>query len=914
VSTSPSTRPSTIWRDAFDVFDALMERTPEERASEMAGLAQLRPELHRCVLMLARGQESAGAQFMTDGGAPQPLGEDAGPVVNEGDMVGAFRLERRLGSGGMGAVWLARRADGVFEAPVALKLMHGHLVRTEIRGRFVREGRILGQLSHPNIARLLDAGVTAEGQLYLALEYVDGTHLDRWCEERQLDIPSRVKLFLQVCAAVSHAHSHLVVHRDLKPSNTLVTQEGQVKLLDFGIAKLVETEEGAGETEFTRLGGRVLTPEYAAPEQITGAPVTVATDVYSLGVLLYRLLSGQRPYGKPGQGLRELESEVLTAVPPSLARGSDTRKLRSTLSGDLDTVVLKALKKKPTERYPSVADLADDLLRWMEHRPIQARPDSWTYRTTRFIGRYRVLVGAAAAVIVSLTVGLVIALWQAKAAVEAGNEATARRRQAEDLIGFMLGDLREQLIQVGRLDALDATMAKVSEYVRAEQGTVADADALAQRSSVLTGIVRTERERGRLPQAAAAVDEALRVARQLVATEPGERAEVALAEALVADALVASSNADPGKMYMSANEGLALVRPRHRDRPDDIVLARLVAELDSLAAVGIGDQRPDEAKALLRECFESLKFAEENREAPSRLMRSSMDCRAGLLYQSETADDAAALVSFAQRATQRFPKDLALQRDAQQALASAASVLVSTRRYDDAAVALEIAVPLGRRLLDLDPGNVKLVQNFANALSSAQVLATARGSWSDAQAVGEEALAVLGRHSTGLFGVRYWLIIIRADRAALFFKSGKGNEAVEKELEAGISLWREDEGRPDIIENMLFLRLRQWLYSHEKRPATADAALKSIRDLRSRLESQSHTPYTEVLGAEADYVEGRIERADRVLLERLVADGAQIPDFEEFRDAACRIRVASGGGPCPALPALPSRAGGSSKI
>src|SRR5690606_20692022 len=222
--------------------------------------------------------------------------DNASARSDAGAQFGAYRLERPLGSGGTGDVWLAHRVDGRFEGAVALKVLHAHVAQSSARERFIREGRILGQLSHPNIARLLDAGATPAGVLYLVLEYVEGEPIDRWCDERRLDIPTRLRLFLQVCEAVSHAHTHLIVHRDLKPANILVSPQGEIKLLDFGIAKLVEAERPGEETELTRVSGRALTPEFAAPEQILGRPVTMATDVYALGIILYLLLSGSRPH------------------------------------------------------------------------------------------------------------------------------------------------------------------------------------------------------------------------------------------------------------------------------------------------------------------------------------------------------------------------------------------------------------------------------------------------------------------------------------------------------------------------------------------------------------------------------------------------------------------------------------------
>ncbi|MDB5986721.1 MAG: Serine/threonine protein kinase with repeat, partial [Nevskia sp.] len=364
-----------------------------------------------------------------------------------GADLGPYRLERSLGSGGMGEVLLARRTDGVFTAPVALKMLHAHLAQSAVRERFLREGRMLGQLLHAHVARLLDAGIAASGQPYLAIEYVEGERVDHWCDNLRLNVIARLQLFLQICDAVAHAHAHLIVHRDLKPSNILVTADGGIKLLDFGIAKLIDSEQqGAPETELTRLGGRALTPEYAAPEQISGAAITTATDVYSLGVLLYLLLGGCRPYGKPGDSAAQLEQCVLETEPPPLSqarpaqttqvtlqtlaatRATTPRKLRETLRGDLDTIVGKALKKAPAQRYLSVLALADDLRRFLNHEPVLAQPDSFGYRTRKYLRRHRLGAAAGAAVALAVVAGLAGTLWQAQ---RAQREAQTAREQAQ---------------------------------------------------------------------------------------------------------------------------------------------------------------------------------------------------------------------------------------------------------------------------------------------------------------------------------------------------------------------------------------------------------------------------------------------------------------------------------------------------
>src|SRR6202041_104227 len=302
--------------------------------------------------------------------------------------------------------------------------------------RFKREGTILGRLAHEHIADLVDAGVSLSGQPYLILEYVEGDHIDRYCDDRMLNVEARVRLFLDVLVAVAHAHANLIVHRDIKPSNVLVSKDGQVKLLDFGIAKLLEAEGQEGlATLLTLEGGRAMTPEYAAPEQVTGAPVTTATDVYALGVLLYVLLTGEHPAGSGLRSVAELvkaivdtepkhPSDVVTTardaseeITSNAARRTTTpEKLGRLLRGDLDTILAKALKKNPRERYASVTALADDLQRYLRHEPIAARPDTLTYRAGKFVRRNRIAVVLASLAFLAALAGVTGPVVQARRA------------------------------------------------------------------------------------------------------------------------------------------------------------------------------------------------------------------------------------------------------------------------------------------------------------------------------------------------------------------------------------------------------------------------------------------------------------------------------------------------------------------
>jgi len=451
----------SLWPALSPLLDAALELEGDARRHFLASLSNESPALAEALAnVLAQHERALNAQFLD---LPVAMPGDAVPSL-AGETVGGYTLERPLGAGGMGSVWLARRTDGRFEGSVAIKLLNLALLDHEGQARFQREGTILASLSHPSIARLLDAGVTASGQPYLVLEFVDGLRLDRYADRDRLYLTSRLQLFLQVADAVAHAHTHFVVHRDLKPSNILVNTDGQVKLLDFGIATLLSDSGGQESRTATTLARGALTPEYAAPEQVAGRSVTIATDVYALGVLLYQLLVGHHPTAEQGApdaamllalGTREpmRPSDVVARLDESEPathdlldrRGATKERLRRACRGDLDAIVLQALRKRPEDRYTTVQAFAADVLRYLAHEPVLAHADSMRYRVVKLIARRRIEVTAAAAVILSLMAGTAIAVRQARASQAERDRAVASLRRSEaanDLSAFLLTEAR----------------------------------------------------------------------------------------------------------------------------------------------------------------------------------------------------------------------------------------------------------------------------------------------------------------------------------------------------------------------------------------------------------------------------------------------------------------------------------------
>ena len=498
------------WRQIFALLDTALELDPSARTG---WLATLGPEQAHLGPMLAQLLQT-NARVATDdflrsppgfarlGAAPRASPTASAPLalLEAGALVGAYRLLREIGQGGMASVWLAERADGLLERRVALKLPHPSWGAMDLAERMARERNILASLTHPHIARLYDAGLAGDGRPFIALEYVEGAPIDEHAAAQGLTVRARVALAVQVARAVAYAHAQLVVHRDLKPSNILVDAQGQAHLLDFGIAKLVDPLPGDGGSDsggsaghgleapdtlpVTQAAGRALTPDYASPEQIRGDPIGTASDIYSLGVVVFELLAGVRPYrlDKSLGAVALAEAIERVRVPRASEAASDPAVGRP-LAGDLDAILARALAKPSTERYATMAAFADDLERHLRGEPVKARPDGWWYHTERWVRRHKLeaAVGAAivvavpagaaaqAAVLVAIGAGAAVALWQMRVARRQAQAARDQAARAEQVKDFTLSILQGANTDSGAGAATTASDLLKAARVRVER-------------------------------------------------------------------------------------------------------------------------------------------------------------------------------------------------------------------------------------------------------------------------------------------------------------------------------------------------------------------------------------------------------------------------------------------------------------
>jgi eukaryotic-like serine/threonine-protein kinase len=569
---------SNRWHALSPHLDQALDLSAAERDSWLASLRLEDPALANDLQTLLDDHEAVSRDgFLAGAVAGQP------DVSVAGHRIGAYTLVSQIGRGGMGTVWLAERSDGRFVGNVAIKLLNLGLTGRVGEARFKREGSILARLKHAQIAQLIDAGVSTLNQPYLVLEHVEGTHIDQYCNHHALSLEARVRLFLDVLEAVAHAHANLIVHRDIKPSNVLVRADGQVKLLDFGIAKLIDADADAVSLLTTAEGERALTPEYAAPEQLTGGPVTTATDVYALGMLLYLLLGGPRPAASRGGSAAELIKSIVETDSPRLSKVAPNGRA---LRGDLDNIVAKALKKTPGERYLSVSAMADDLRRYLRDEPVSARPDTLAYRTAKFMRRRARAVAVVAGVVV--VIASLVGFYTARLGSErdrARLEADKSARISELLTSLLTGadpyatHDREPTVR----NILDAGADRVAKELR---------DRPAVKAEMMTVIGRVYQRLGLHDKATPLLEEAVAIGR--ASREP----TVQLAQSLNDLGVLRRERGDPVAATSLLEEALAM-RRQLLGREDKDVAVTLVELGRVYEDRGVNDR----AEALFRDAL-----------------------------------------------------------------------------------------------------------------------------------------------------------------------------------------------------------------------------------------------------------------------------------------------------------------------
>ena len=679
-----------------ELFEQALERPAAQRTAWLAAACAGDDALRSEVDQLLAAHERAGGILSL----PSPAGAffAAPPPAEESlTRVGPYRLVREVGHGGMGSVFLAERDDRLYEQRVAVKIIRRGLDTDELVRRFVAERQILATLQHPNIARLLDGGVTSDGRPYYVMEYVDGEPLDVHCDRRRFGVEDRLRLFSVVARAVQFAHQNLVVHRDLKPSNVLVTREGEIRLLDFGIAKLLDPDTAPHAMPQTQTGVRLMTPAYASPEQMRGEAITTATDVYGLGAVLYELLTGHRPFGLRGHSLVEMERRILTEEPqrpsaavlradegadggaPPLApaavaqaRGTHPERLSRRLRGDLDRIVLTALRKEPGRRYPSAAALADDVDRHLAGMPVAARGDSLGYRARKFVWRNRLVVAAASIVVLLLAGYAATVTVQARRVSAALEQARLEAEKSEQITAFMMG-----LFEGG--DPRFALGDTITARTLLERG-VARAERLRERpllqAQMLGVIGRVYQSLGEYGRAATLLEQALATRkRELGDAHPDvaqsynqlgnalrAKGDYAGAEAALRQAL-AIHERQLGRAHETVaadQHDLAMILA---DRGDYAAAEPLLREALATQRLRLGARHADIAKSLTGLAY--LMTAKAELKESERLYRAALEMRRALF--GNVHPDVAQSLSSLGTALNRlgsYPAGLALNREA----------------------------------------------------------------------------------------------------------------------------------------------------------------------------------------------------------------------------------------------------------
>jgi len=695
---------------------------------------------------------------MMSAGSQYPAGGANRPDNQEGRTIGVWRLVRRVGAGGMGEVYLAERAEGGFEQRSAVKMLHRSMESEAARQRFLQERQILARLDHPGVARLLDGGISNEGQPYLVLEYVEGLTLDEYCEQQGLGLRARLELFRQVCAAVAFAHSNLIIHRDLKPANVLVAASGKAKLLDFGIAKLLDEPLQGELTSATQV---LLTPRYASPEQISGGVVSTGSDVYALGVMLYELVARRSPY----QSTERTAAEWFRAVREEEPKPPSETSLypwQRQLAGDLDAIIIKALEKDPERRYASVEKLDADLARHLAGQPVEARPLTALYRVERFVSRHRAAVMAAVLIVTALVAGLSVALWQAGIARREREVAERRFEQVRSLARLALFDLYDVVRDLpGGTQAQRLLITRsLDHYQRLTREAGGDPELLAE---VAEGYARLGDLQGNpftpnLGDSAEALETYRRGLALLdPAAGPGEPARAVMARAALlrkqGEVLAAAGEGERGVKYLSqALELLDSLSGRHWPALEERC-STLGTLSDFLGGLSTGVTLDYEGTLVraeqCRRCWEDLAAREDLPEPTRRRAARGVIIGEGKLGTLATAqgrlEEGRQFIESARKRLAAVPGDEAQTvtvRRLQLWLAQEhAEVLRALNRHREALEVSESGLEAARALLASDPRNIQFEVSLVMNLYAAGLAARDFGDRSAARRYLDESLS-----------------------------------------------------------------------------------------------------------------------------------------------------------------------------
>jgi len=703
-----TTHDEAVWREADLVLDRLLDLPDAERDAHFAVLELPVQVRERAARLLA-------AHRRADGVLEQPLPAPPAPEAMRGRRLGRWIIEEEIGRGGMAVVFRARSVAEPVGQVVALKLLTlGALAGDGLR-RFREEQQLLARLRHPHIAALIDSGMSDEGTPWFAMTLVDGQRIDTWCQARQLGMPARVRLLLDVCAAVEHAHRNLIIHRDLKPSNVLVDDDGNVHLLDFGIARLAQVGE------LTQTHKRALTPQYAAPEQFRGAAASTAMDVYGLGALLYAMLTGAPPRDVSAEpdATPTLPSQALGRV-ETLAAGELARARRE-VRGDLDAVILRALASEAEQRYPGVAAFAADLNRWLLGQPVEARVPSWTYRTRKFVRRHRIGVAASATIVLALAGGVVGTLWQAAHARDETRHALAEAERADAVRDFLLDLFSASDPEHNGGKAPDLFAILANGAARAQKP---EALPLHARAELLAALGAIYRNLGRLKESETLLDQAI----ALYASDRGdtlspERYAPALSRIPLLTSLGRSHEA-----VESARKLLAQIRADPQAPP--VALATALMRInDARLFAGVGDD-----PAAIDDALESVAMARREVPAEPESLANKLHTLAMIQRNQENLAGSEAA---AREAVTIFESLAPLGRNGlRAAVVTLAQTLSEQQRHDEALVLFERGVAITRSLYAADHVFVaRTLNSYASEL-------LAVGRFDDAQAALNESLAI----------------------------------------------------------------------------------------------------------------------------------------------------------------------------